>query len=444
MTVRRIVIAGFGHAGYAALMSIRRNDPSPEIIIIDPSEYDREYPGRIPCAIRKILPADCIRSDINLEGLRAERIVASVAQVIPDSRTVVAVTDSREHRFTYDSLILCTGQRQKVPDLHGIESVLDTGIFRLDRAGAYESIINAASSGGRAAVIGAGPSGLEMAFALNDLCSSVTVLESGDRALSRLLDPELSSIVEKAMSDLDITFLPGYTVDGISVDTRFTGLTSSGKHLSADFAVLASGHVPATEAASGSGIDYDNCGISVDDYLSTSVDNIYAAGNCIACPSVIDSRRFRPGRAAASHRQGIIAGLNATGKRSVYRGSAGTFLTRLADLEISSTGYTTEQALSHGYDPVSGMARCTVTPECVPDAHEITLKVVFDRQTGKILGAQAAGKSGCAERINLVSTLIGFDIPVYEAGRIEMGCHPLMSQVNDPLFRAIDFGLKKL
>ncbi len=136
--------------------------------------------------------------------------------------------------------------------------------------------------------------------------------------------------------------------------------------------------------------------------------------------------------------------MNMMGKETDYKGSAGTFVTRIGNIEIAGTGFTFETAVQKGYKPVSGKITAHILPEYFPNNSQITIKIIFDGNTGKILGGQAIGEKGAAERINIISTAIEFNISIEELGRTELAYCPAVSEVYDPLLRAIDFGLRRM
>ncbi|MGV7928340.1 MAG: hypothetical protein AB2L13_05420 [Spirochaetota bacterium] len=128
----------------------------------------------------------------------------------------------------------------------------------------------------------------------------------------------------------------------------------------------------------------------------------------------------------------------------VYRGTAGTFVTRVGNLEVAGTGYTTEAAKAAGYTPVEGKIRTGILPDYFPGNTEISLKVICDRGSGRFLGAQAVAEKGAAERINLVSMALETGVMPVDFWRIELAYCPAVSEVIDPLNKAVEFALRRI
>jgi len=127
-----------------------------------------------------------------------------------------------------------------------------------------------------------------------------------------------------------------------------------------------------------------------------------------------------------------------------YRGTTGTFVTKFGSFEVAGTGFNTAMAIERGFEPLSGKITSKIRPEYYPDNSDITVKIIFDKNSGIILGAQCAGERGAAERVNIISMAIEFGITLDELYRTELAYAPPVSEVYDPLLRAADFGLRRM
>ena len=141
---------------------------------------------------------------------------------------------------------------------------------------------------------------------------------------------------------------------------------------------------------------------------------------------------------------GIVTGINAAGGAAEYRGTAGTFVTRIGNLEVAGTGYTTQAARAAGYTPVEGKIRTTILPDYFPENTTISIKVLCDRMSGRFLGAQAVAERGAAERVNLVSMALETGMLPADFWRVELAYCPAVSEVVDPLNKAIEFALRRM
>ncbi|RPI90754.1 MAG: hypothetical protein EHM32_11245 [Spirochaetales bacterium] len=296
----------------------------------------------------------------------------------------------------------------------------------------------------RGIVIGAGAIGLEAAIALRKHLKTINLLEMNPQVLPGVLDPDMSVPVREHMEFHGIIMNLGASVDGVLSDDGFAGVSSGGTAYEAEIGILAAGFRPDTGLAAASGIPFEPLGITVDERMRTSVPGVFAAGDCSAAWSVIDGARVPVKLATCAYRQGIVAGINAAGGDVAYRGTAATFVTKVGNLEVAGTGYTTEAAKAAGFTPVEGKIRTGILPDYFPGNTEISLKVICDRGSGRFLGAQAVAEKGAAERINLVSMALECGILPADFWRVELAYCPAVSEVIDPLNKAVEYALRRI
>jgi len=293
-------------------------------------------------------------------------------------------------------------------------------------------------------IIGGGAIGIETAYALRMQNKNVTIIEMENQLLNNIFDPDMAAFAEVYLGSKGINTIKEKTVTGVDGNECLKQVLCRDIHIPADMAIIASGFRPDISLALNSGIETSASGIKTDDKLETSVKDIYAAGDCINNFSSIDGKPVVSRLATSAYKQGNTAAINAMGGSEIYRGSAGTFVTRFGSFEIAGTGFTTALAVKRGFEPISGKITSKIKPEYYPDNSEISVKIIFDKNTGIILGAQCAGEKGAAERINIISMAIEFGITIDELGRTEMAYAPPVSEVYDPLLRAADFGLRRM
>ncbi|HPJ38898.1 MAG TPA: FAD-dependent oxidoreductase [Spirochaetota bacterium] len=442
--VSRIVIAGFGSAGYAALMAIKRNDPKAEITVIDPKERDLMHPCGIPYSLENIVEEEGLLQDIGLSRMNVQKVRARGLRIDTDNKIIFSEDGSDSFETPYDTAILATGYRPFIPPVPGLDRFMGNGVYTLASVKDLKMVRRYIGNKKTGIVVGGGAIGIEAAVALKEHCGTVTLIEMKDQLLPGVIDDDISKLLEENLKAHGINVLLSTAVDEFTGRDNFSGVSAGGASIAGDVCILAAGFRANTDLAENSGIECTPNGIVVDTTLRTSKDSVFAAGDCISAWSVIDGKTTGAKLATSAYKQGTVAGLNASGGAAGYRGTAGTFVTRAGNIEIAGTGYTTAIAREHGYDPVSGKIKSGILPEYFPGGTEITVKVLFDKTTGKLLGAQGAGERGAAERVNVISTAIEFDIPVTELPRIEMAYCPAVSEVYDPLLRAVDFGLRRM
>jgi len=443
--VTDIVIIGFGSAGYAALMSIKRIDPKASITVIDPKPHDLTHPCGLPYALEGAVESAGLVQDIGLSRMKVTRIRGSAVSI--DTKKKIVLTDDEE--VPYDRAIIATGFRPVVPPIEGIGDVLGRGLFTLttpDDLGAIEGTL---SDVGCAVVVGAGAIGLETAAALAERIGPVTVLEGKDQPLPGVLDADMAKSVEAYLEGTMISLRTGAMVSGIvsektSDGPRFAGVTVGNEEIRADLGVLAVGFAPSVEIAENSGIDAGKNGIAVDDRLGTSAPDVFAAGDCIVPRSIIDDREAYVRLATSAYKQGTVAGANAAGGDETYRGTAGTFVTKIGGLEVAGAGFSEAEAGARGFETAVGKIKMKILPDYMGASPEIALKVVGDAATGRALGAQAVGQNGAAWRVNIIGMALEYGIMLSELLRLELAYCPAVSEVHDPLLRAAELCLRRM
>jgi NADH oxidase (H2O2-forming) len=440
----RIAIIGFGSAGFSALMAIRRYDPRAEAIIIDPKPSDLVHPCGMPYALEGIVPVEKLSQNVALASMNAMKITAR-AETIDISKKIIMLRDETNamREVAYDTAIIATGYRPIVPPIKHIQNYLQRGVYTLANLADVHEIRGALPSAESAVVVGGGAIGLEAAEALKKHIRQVTIVEMKPQLLPGVLDADMAEQVAKHLLAKGIECRTGCAVEEMVGDGTFRGVMAGGQLIAANLCILAAGFAPNTDIARESGIALEPFGISVDRMLRTSAPDVYAAGDCIASWSLIDGKKIPVKLATAAYKQGAIAGANACGQKREYHGTAGTFVTKLGDLEIAGTGFTAEHAERAGFVPSSGKISSKVLPDYFPGEQSVTVKIVADKHSGALLGAQALG-DGAAARVNLIGMALEYGIALEQLPSLEMAYCPAVSEVYDPLQRAVDFTMRRI
>jgi len=438
------VIAGFGSAGYAALVTIKRNNAKAEIIIVDPKERDLTHPCGLPYALENKVPEHELQQDINLPRMGVEKISAYATGINVDEKKLLYSDGTEEGALSYDNLLICTGSEPFVPPIEGVSSYLNNGVYTLTSIAGLRQIKEAADGAERAVVIGAGAIGLESAVALKTLGVNTTVIEMQNNVLPGVLDPDMAKVVEIYLEKADIDLVTGTAVDMIEGNDRVSRVIAGDLRTDADLVLLASGFRPNTMWLKGLPVKMDGMGnIQVNDRLETGLPGVYAAGDCISSWSLIDREPVGAKLATSAYKQGIVAGTSISGGKGEYLGTAGTFVTKVGQLEVAGTGFTMEAAKARGFSPVQGKITSYILPEYFPGGHDITVKIICDNDSGAVLGGQAIGITGAAERVNIISMAIEYGTGIENLARLEMAYCPPVSEVHDPLMRAVEFAIRR-
>ncbi len=443
----KIVIIGLGAAGFAALMAAKKTDRRAEIVVIDDKTYDLMHPCGLPYAVEGVIDSfDKLKHQLNLAKMKVGHIRPFRAKRIDPARgNVTAVNEStgEELAVDYDSLIIATGARTFIPPVPGLADFIGRGVFTVSTPEDAAGLRDVARIGGRAVCIGAGAIGLETAVALRRCGMEVTVAEMLPGVMPRALDADIASVLQAHLESLGIKVMCGAKVDEICGTDKVEKVVIDGEEQDAGIVVAAAGVRANTEIAATAGAETGNVGIVVDENMKTTVDGIYAAGDCVQTRALIDGKPFTLQLSTTAWAQATIAGTCAAGGDAKYPGVTGAFVSRVGELDVAAVGYTLAFAKTLGYEPVFGKIKDMTLYDWYPGGTEITIKVVADKKTGRVLGAQAVGASGAASRVNVVSTAIAAGMTLEQMSRLELAYCPAVSQAYDPLIKAVDFAIRK-
>jgi NADH oxidase (H2O2-forming) len=196
--------------------------------------------------------------------------------------------------------------------------------------------------------------------------------------------------------------------------------------------------------AQAAGIKCSKNGIVTNNRLETSVKDIYAIGDCIETFHLINSKPCVMRLATSAYQQGIIAGINAVGGNAKYHGALNTFVSKIGKLEISAVGFNSKIAEEYGYDILGTKVKAPNKPEYMPNHKDITVKIIADKKTGRILGGQAVGEEGAAWRVNIISLAIRAGMDISALNQAELAYSPPVSEVYDVLSMATEFAKRRL
>lgn len=438
----KIVIIGLGSGGFAASLAIRRTDPEASITIIERRSYEMFSPCGMPFAIEGIVSLDDLRFSLP-EDKQITKLLGHEAVALNPTNKIIAVRNLNGEIFSvpYDSLILASGAEPFIPPIKNAKEALDKGVFVLHDLESARKIIEYSTKAKKAVVVGAGPIGLEIAVALQKKGLDVTVVEMLSYALPKSLDRDMAKMVEDSLEKQGIKLLMNKSVDcinGMPVES-----VSLEDEVMTDMVILASGVRTNLEMAKVAGIEIGKWGIKTNARMETNIKGIYAIGDCIETVSLINHRPTMMQLSSAAYRQGIVAGTNAAGGYDTYEGALSTYVSLIGENEVAATGFTESFAESAGYNVVSGKAHGKSKPEYYPDSKDITVKIIADAKTGKVLGGQAVGE-GAGGRMNVIAIAIKVGMDIYELSKIEMAYCPMVAENYDVLNKAADFAVRKI
>ncbi len=441
----RIVIIGGDTAGMAAVSQIRKGAPDAEIIALEKGDRTSYAACGIPFLVGGEVEGGLeqlvARSPEQHRAKGLDLRTRHEATAIDTTARTVEVHDlDADERFTleFDQLLIGTGGTPIRPPFPGIDLPFVHGVHGLDSAAALLAAIEDDATR-NVVVVGAGYIGLEMAEAYLHRGRTPIVVEMAPHPLT-LLDPEMSAMVGEAMVARGIDLRTDTTVQAFE-----PGLvqTSDGS-IPADLVVLGIGLAPNTRLAAEAGLDLGvRDAIVVDDRMETSVDGIWAAGDCVQSTHLVTGEKVHIALGTYANKQARIAGINIGGGDARMPGVLGTAITKSCDTEIALTGANTAQATAAGFDVLTHSITSPTRAHYYPGVSDMTVRFVIDRPTGRLLGAQIVGGPDSAKRIDTCAVAITAGMTIDEILELDLAYAPPFSPVWDPVAVAAREALKR-
>jgi len=445
---RRIVIIGAHAAGMDAASAARKTDRTADITLI----ADEKYVGYSRCGLPFVLggqipsfqslivfpPAFFQMMKLNL---KTETKVAT----INTANKIVETTDKagKTETIPYDSLIIATGASPFTPPIKGKEK---QGIHSLRKLEDGEKIDQAVKKGAKTAVVmGAGLIGLETAIALHERGLKVTVVELLPQVLPAMLDADMAKMVQEMLREKGIRIMTGKGVEEFLGKENVTGIVAGGEQFNADLFISAFGVKANTQLATNAGIALGETKIiKTSAKMETSIKDVYAVGDCAESTHIVTQKPTVAQLGTVAVRQGKVAGINAAGGYALFTGVLGSAVSRLFDTDVGVTGLTEFFAQKAGIETVTGTIASKTKADYYPGALPIKVKLVVEKESQRIIGAQIIGGEEVTQRINAISFAIQKQMTVRELAKADTAYAPPLCETWEPLVLAAEMVLMKL
>ena len=435
----KVVIVGGVAGGASAAARLRRLDESADIVMIERTGYVSYANCGLPYFVggeitdRKRLTLqtpDSFLSRFNVD-VRVNSEVIAIDRPGKMVR-VCNLVDGSEYDESYDRLILSPGARPIIPDMPRMDDSRVMTLRTVEDTLRMHGFIQS-NAPKRAVVCGGGYIGLEIADNLHALGIEVTIVQRPDHVLPQV-DREMAADVHHHIRSKGVDLRLSDAVVGFDTDGPLTVLLRSGERIETDMSVVALGVSPDTQLAKDAGLDLGIKGsIVVDEHLRTSDPDIYAVGDAIQVKNAITGAYANIALAGPANKQGRIVANNIVGIDSTYEGSMGPSVLRVFDMTVGATGLTEKQAKDAGYDVEKVYTYSASHATYYPGAKNMSVKTIFDRSSGKILGAQIVGYGGVDKRIDVIATAIRAGMTVYDLEELELSYAPPYSSAKDPV-----------
>jgi len=359
----------------------------------------------------------------------------------------VCVRDLKSGRSVwepYDQLLIATGAVPLCPDLPGADAVNICGVNTL--ASGLE-IRRRLDQGGikKAVIVGGGYIGLEMAEALLMNGLEVALISRPSQVMGTL-DEDMGALVSQALRDAGVTLYLDEALTAFETTAgKVTGIVTDKRTLPADIVILGLGVRPNTALAAAAGIPLGEKGsIRVNERMATGIAGIWAAGDCAESFHLVSRKPFYIALGTVANRHGRVAGINLGGGYATFPGVLGTAVTKICQVEVARTGLQEKELKKLGVEWVSAIIESRTKAGYYPGAGQITVKVLAERGSGRLLGGQIVGMEGSAKRIDTLATALHAGFTVEEMINLDLGYAPPVSPVWDPVVTAARVVAKKL
>ncbi|MFN7995794.1 MAG: FAD-dependent oxidoreductase [Bryobacteraceae bacterium] len=417
----RLLVIGGVAAGLSAAARARRIDPGLEILVLEKGATISYGACGLPYYLEGRVQKTEHLIVYTPEYFRTERniTVRTGARVVSITHARREVTLEKGERVPYDRLVIATGARPHVPEIPGTKLPHVFALHTLRDAERLRQFVREQHPK-RALVLGAGYIGLEAADALRRNGLAVRVLEKGAQVLRRE-DPELTAAVSERLARFRVDLALNAAPEDLA---------------SYDVCVLATGLRPNVELAAEAGVEIGRTGaIRVDERMQTNLTGVYAAGDCAEVPELVTGRPAYIPLGTSANKMGRVAGANAAGARERFGGVVGTAIVSIFGLGVGFTGLSTAQARREGFSPVAARITGWSRPGYF-GGKPLTLELVADAGTRRLLGGTVWGEDGVAGRINVIATALSARMRVEDIDQLDLAYAPPFATVWDPVLIA--------
>jgi len=434
------VVIGGDAAGMSAASKVKRDNPEMDVVVFEKGEWVSYAACGMPYYVKGAVDDIDDLVTVTPEEFREERDVDlrtghEVVGIDPERQTVTVDDGTETFEQPYDDLLVATGATAIEPPFDGMDLDGVFTIHNMDEAEAIETYVSEHSPE-TAAIVGGGYVGIEMAEALAERGVDVRIYEM----LPHVLQPfgeTVAETVEEHLREQGVGLHLETAVSGFDGDGSVEVVELEDDTQPADIAIVGVGVAPNVDLAEDAGIELGPTGaIATDDYGRTNYENVYAAGDCAEARHVVTGEPDHVPLALTANRAGRAIGQTISGSPTPTGDIAGTAIVKAFDLGASRTGLIDEErARDAGFDPVSVTISAASRAHYYPDGSELTVTLMADRESGRVLGSSLVGEEG-VKRIDTVATALTAEMTVEELQNADLAYAPPFSPVWDPVLTA--------
>lgn len=437
----RLVVVGGDAGGMSAAAQARRLQPDLEIIVLERGDFTSYAACGLPYFVSGEVTDRARLVARTPEEFRSQGVDVRTRHEVTAVNTAERTVDVRSldsggtTTEPYGELLIATGATPVKPPLPGIDG---PGVFDLRTIPDADAVRAAVDAGARrAVVIGGGYIGVEVAEAFATRGLEVTLVEMADQPMLTL-DSDMAPLITAALEVIGVAVRLGTGVTGFTHERGLlTSVETTAGPFPADLAVVGLGVRANSTLAAAAGIPVGaGGGIRVDEHMHTEVDGVWAAGDCVESRHRITGERVVVALGTHANKQGRVAGSNIGGTPATFGGVLGTAITKVGSTEAGRSGLNEREADALGLDAFAVTTHSAVRAHYYPGADPITVKLVVERGTGRLLGGQIVGGSGAGKRIDVVATALWNQMDVRDMAGMDLAYAPPFSPVWDPVLVA--------
>lgn len=435
----KVIIIGGVAAGMSAAAKFKRLSPKDEVLVYEKGDIvsfgacglpyyvggffddSREMIARTPEEFREsgveiytkheVIDVDFLNKKIKVKNLTTN-------EILEDS---------------YDKLMIASGARVIIPPIKNIDLKNVVTLKSMEDGNKLKELM-AKDEYKRVTIIGAGFIGLEAVEAAKHMGKEVTVIQLQDRVLQEVFDKDITDILEEELRDKGVNLLLSETVVELIGEEKVSKVKTDKREIEADIVILATGVRPNTDFLKADYIKMiRNGAIVVDSYGRTSVEDVYAAGDCATINNLITGKESYVPLATGANKLGRIVGENLAGKNNSFQGSMASSCIKVMDMEAARTGLSEKEVKDLGFEYKTKFITDMNQTSYYPGRERIYVKLIYDAHTKVIYGGQVAGYKDAVQRCNVLAACIYAKMTTDQLGMLDLCYSPPFSRTWDVL-----------
>lgn len=435
----RVIIVGGVAAGMSAAAKLKRMKPDYEVVVYEKTDVVSFGACGLPYFVGGFFddpnnmiaraPEKFRESGIDLN------IFHEIVDVDTDSKklTVKNVTTGEEFIDSYDKLMIATGASSIIPPIKNVKLKNVFTLKSLEDGVRVKELMNKDEIK-KVAIIGAGFIGLEAVEAAKKLGKDVVVFQLEDRILPQVFDKEITDILEEEIRNHEVDLRLEEIVSELVGETKVEKVITNKGEYEADLVIVATGVRPNTAFLKNSKINMlPNGAIIVDEFGKTSIDDIYAAGDCATIQNIVTGQDSYVPLATGANKLGRIVGENLAGANNSFQGSLGSSCIKIMDMEAAATGLTEAQAEKLGMEVKAKFISDFNQTNYYPGRNKMYVKLVYDAKTKVILGGQVTGFKDAVQRTNVIAACVFGKLTTSQLGMLDLCYAPPFARTWDIL-----------